>query len=333
MRKTVKFWVSLLEDMIRNFARDDCAFLAAGIAFYAFFSIFPLGLLSVTVLGYLLSLPWLHDQVVLAFSQLADVGDPSAPPNGLTYTLRLVHSLVPTQSDWFESELRVLAGHWGRNVLVSLLVGLWSGRHLFMAMEFSLHRAWDMPIRRGLVKRNLMSMALIVIVGTATLAILAAVGFLSVVEQVLARFQLPQFLGFSLDQAVIWSWAVSWIVVPVGVGCVFLMLYRLLPSDPLPLPYAVPGAVFSAIAWKLSASLYLEYGFEFGNISAVYGSIWYIVGLLIWLYIVAAVFLLGAELVYAYTHRRISANGELLDDPPQPQWTDPSVPQHLPETD
>lgn len=333
MRKTVKFWVGLLEDMIRNFARDDCAFLAAGIAFYAFFSIFPLGLLSVTVLGYLLSLPWLHDQVVLAFSQLSHVGDSQAAPDGLTYTLRLLHSLVPAQSEWFESELRVLADHFGRNVLVSLLLGLWSGRHLFMAMEFSLHRAWDMPIRRGVVKRSLLSMALIVIVGTATLLILAAIGFLSVVEEVMARFQLPQFLGFSLDQAVIWSWVVSWVVVPLGVGLVFLMLYRLLPSDPLPLPYAVPGAVFSAVAWKLSGSLYVEYGFQFGTISAVYGSIWYVVGLLLWLYVVAVVFLLGAELVYAYTHRRVSATGEVLAEEPQGDWTDPSVPRHLPETD
>lgn len=307
MRKALKFWINLLEDMVRNFVRDDCAFLAAGMAFYAFFSIFPLGLLSVTVLGYLLSLPWLHDQVVLAFSQLSEVGDPGGTPNGLTYTLQLAHSVLPTRTDWFESELEVLSGNFGRNLLVSLVVGLWSGRHLFMAMEFSLHRAWDMPIRRGWFKRNLMAMALIVISGGATLMILAVVGFVALVEQVLSRFPLPSFLGFSLDQALIWGWAVSWFVVPVGVGLIFLMLYRLLPSDPIPLAYALPGAIFSGVAWRLTSSLYLEYGFRFGSISAVYGSIWYIVGLMTWLYIMAAVFLAGAELVYAYTHRRTSA--------------------------
>ena len=311
MRETVRFWVQLLADMVRNFMQDDCAFLAAGMAFYAFMSIFPLGLLSITVLGYMLSLPWLHDQVVLAFSHLADSGDAGAPPDGLTYTLRLVHSILPTPSGWFEDELKVLADHVGRNVLVSFLVGLWSGRHLFLAMEVSLHRAWDMRIRRGWVRRSLLSMALIVITGGATLTILAAVAFLSLVQGVLSRFSLPSFLGFSLDQALIWGWVVSWVVLPVGVGWIFLMLYRLLPSEPIPLTHAVPGAVFSAVAWRLASSLYLEYGFRFGSISAVYGSIWYLVGLLIWLYIVAAVFLAGAELVYVYTHRQASLSSKV----------------------
>jgi len=307
MRRILKFWLNLLEDVVLNFIRDDCAFLAAGIAFYAFFSIFPLGLLSVTVLGYLLSLPWLHDQVVTAFSQLGQVEPPAAAPSGLAYTLQLLHSVIPARSSWFESELEVLAGHLGRNVVLSILVGLWSGRHLFMAMEFSLHRAWEMPLRRHWVARNLLSMALIGVTGVAALGLLVAVTFVSLVEEVISRFSLPTFLGFSLDQALVWSWVVSWVLIPLAVVLIFLMLYRLLPSDPVPLAYALPGAVFSGLAWRLASSLYLQYGFRFGSISAVYGSIWYIVGLMVWLYILAAVFLAGAEMVYVYTHRRTAA--------------------------
>lgn len=303
-RRVLGFWFHLFVDVVREFIEDDCSFLAAGIAFYAFLSLFPLGLLSVTVLGYLLSLPWLHDQVVLAFSQLDQAGDGVVTPDGLTYTLRLVHSFLPAQSHWFESELQVLAQNWGRNVLVSLLLGLWSGRHLFMAMEFSLHRAWDMPIRRHLVTRSLMSMGLILVTGAVTLALLASSVFMALVEQVLSRFPLPTFLGFSLDQAMIWGWVTSWVLVPLGVGTIFLMLYRLLPSEHVPLAYALPGAIFSGLAWRLASSLYILYGVYFGRISAVYGSIWYIVGLMMWLYVVAFVFLAGAEIVYVYTHRR-----------------------------
>ncbi len=303
-RRILHFWYHLFVDVIREFIRDDCSFLAAGIAFYAFLSLFPLALLSVTVLGYLLSLPWLHDQVVLAFSQLEQGGGTTGTPDGLNYTLRLIHSILPSQSYWFESELQVLARNWGRSVLVGVLVGLWSGRHLFMAMEFSLHRAWDMPIRRHLVTRNLMSMGLILVTGVVTLVLVASSIFTALVEQVLSRFSLPTFLGFSLDQAMVWSWVTSWILVPLGVGAIFLMLYRLLPSEPVPLAYALPGAIFSGLAWRLASSLYILYGLHFGRISAFYGSIWYIVGLMMWLYIVAFVFLAGAEIVYVYTHRR-----------------------------
>jgi membrane protein len=302
--RILAFWFHLFVDVVREFIEDDCSFLAAGIAFYAFLSLFPLGLLSVTILGYLLSLPWLHDQIVLAFSQLDQVGDRAVTPDGLTYTLRLIHSFFPTQSHWLESELQVLAQNWGRNVLVSLLVGLWSGRHLFMVMEFSLHRTWDMPIRRHLVTRSLMSMGLILVTGAVTLALLLFSVFTTLVEQVLSRFPLPTFLGLSLDQAMIWGWVTSWVLVPLGVGSIFLMLYRLLPSEPVPFAYALPGAIFSGLAWRLASSLYILYGLYFGRISAVYGSIWYIVGLMMWLYIVAFVFLAGAEIVYVYAHRR-----------------------------
>lgn len=319
MRQVLTFWLCLLRDMVVYFTRDDCAFLAAGIAFYAFFSIFPLALLCVTAVGYLLSLPWLHDQVVLAFSQLTDSGA-GGPADGLTYTLRLVHSLVPAETGWLEDELKVLATHWGRNVLVSLLVGLWSGRQMFSAMEYSLHRAWDMPLKRSWVRRNLLAMALIPVCGGTAFLTLVLIAFLSVVEEVMARFQLPSFAGFSLDQALLWSWFISWIVVPLAVGVIFLMLYRFLPSEPIPLGFAVPGAVFSAVAWRLSSQLYVEYAFRFGSISMVYGSIWYIVGLMIWLYIVAAVFLLGAELVYAYTHIRTGSRKS-----PGHRYTDPVV--------
>ena len=217
---------------------------------------------------------------------------------------------MPATSEWVEKELSVLADHIGRNVIISVILGLWSGRHMFVSMEYSLHRVWNMTNRRNWFSSNLVSMYLILVTGLAFIALLTFTGLMTLVQNVISSFALPSFLGFSLDQALVWNWIVSWIFVPLGASVLFLMMYRLLPAESLPVGYLIPGAVFSGIAWKLSSLAYLEYGVRFGQVSAFYGSIWYLVGLMTWLYIVAIVFLLGAEVVYAYAYQQELRSGQ-----------------------
>ena len=76
------------------------------------------------------------------------------------------------------------------------------------------------------------------------------------------------------------------------------MIYMILPSKQVPVAMAIPGALFASAAWKFSSWLYLTYILKFGAQNAFFGTIWSIVGLLVWLYIEASVFMLGAELVF-----------------------------------
>lgn len=301
IRRAFRFWLLVLADVIRNFIRDDCAFLAAGIAFYAFLSLFPMCLVLVSFFGWIFSIDWIHNQVVMGFSQVSHSSLKNL--DGLAYTVGLIQQLMPATSAWIEKELSVLAENIGTNVIISVILGLWSGRHMFVSMEFSLYRVWNMTNRRNWFSSNLVSMYLIFVTGLAFVALLSFTGIISFVQNVISSFALPSFLGFSFNQALIWSFIVSWIMIPLGASALFLMMYRLLPVEALPVNYLIPGALFSGIAWKLSSSIYLEYGVRFGQVSAFYGSIWYLIGLMTWLYVVAVVFLLGAEVVYAYAYQ------------------------------
>lgn len=308
LRHVCRFWLLVLADVIRNFIRDDCTFLAAGIAFYAFLSLFPMCLVLVSFFSWIFSIDWIHQQVITGFSQISSVSlDESG---GLAYTVGLIQQLMPATSEWVEKELSILADHIGRNVIISVILGLWSGRHMFVSMEYSLHRVWNMTNGRNWFSSNLVSMYLILVTGLAFIALLTFTGLMTLVQNVISSFALPSFMGFSLDQALIWNWIVSWIFVPLGASVLFLMMYRLLPAESLPVGYLIPGAAFSGIAWKLSSLAYLEYGVRFGQVSAFYGSIWYLVGLMTWLYIVAIVFLLGAEVVYAYAYQQELCSGQ-----------------------
>ncbi|MBQ7528346.1 YihY/virulence factor BrkB family protein [bacterium] len=310
LRHICRFWLLVLADVIRNFIRDDCAFLASGIAFYALLSLFPMCLSLVSFFGWVFSIDWIHQQVILGLSRVSNAE--LTELDGLAYTIGLIQQLMPATSEWIEQELSVLADHIGRNVIISIILGLWSGRHMFVSMEMSLNKVWNITNRRNWFSSNLVSMYLILVTGLAFVVLLTFTGLMSLVENVISSFSLPTFLGFSFDQAMIWSWLVSWVMVPLGASALFLMMYRLLPAEALPVSYLIPGALFSGITWKLSSLAYLEYGIRFGQVSAFYGSIWYLIGLMTWLYVVAIVFLLGAEVVYAYAYQQELRSGKRI---------------------
>lgn len=268
--------------VLREYFDDNGPFFAAGIAFYAFFSLFPLTLIAVAILTHLYE------------------GD-----RAFEYTMELSADFIPEDMVGFLDEnLRMFGQDLNTIGLASLVMLLWSGRMLFRAMELSLHKAWDIPLERGVVVGNLLAMLLVILCGAVVFVAGLASIFLNWVQLTLSRLPIPHFHGLSPADAEFWLFIHSWFVVPGATTLIFGLLYIILPSRQVPVRYAVPGAIFSGIAWKVSSLVYLNWVVEFGSKNPLYGSVWGIVGLLVWLYIEASVFLLGAELVYVTLQRR-----------------------------
>ncbi|CAN0461512.1 unnamed protein product, partial [Phaeothamnion confervicola] len=129
--------LKLFPRVVYEFFMDDGTFLAAGIAWYALLSFFPIVLISMSVLGYL-SKP--GDEVERHFLEMANVYLPS----------KLIVHVKDTLSGLNQDK-----GHLG---VAGVLTLLWSGRHLFRAMELSIHRAWEIQVRRSYISGNLLSM-------------------------------------------------------------------------------------------------------------------------------------------------------------------------------
>jgi membrane protein len=264
--------------VITEFSADDGPFIAAGIAFYAFFSLFPLVLISVAVLSYIYT-----------------------PSEAITGAISLASLFVPEDMTAFlEDNVRELFRSGNKVGLAGILLLLWSGRQLFRAMELALHRAWDIPQERNWIVGNLLAMMLVLLNTAVVLGVGALSVFLGWIRNKADDVNKPDFFeqGWSLADAYLFSHIHSWIVVPGAVALMFLMLYMILPSRQVPIAMAVPGALFASAAWKLSSWVYLTYIGELGSHNPFYGTIWGIVGLQVWLYIEASVFVLGAELVF-----------------------------------
>jgi len=133
----------------QKFADDQGGFLAASVTYYAFFSIFPLLLVLVTLLGYALQgNPDLQHRVL--DSALADF--PVIGPQLQTN----VHSLT--------GSVPALA--------VGIGVALWAGTGVALALENAQDHIWGVPIRRRAnpLLARLRALVWIALIGGVTLA-------------------------------------------------------------------------------------------------------------------------------------------------------------------
>ena len=134
---------------MRKFGEDRAGTLAAAIAYYGFFSLFPLLLVLVTVAGFVLrSNPELRDAVVSsAVGQFPVVGSDIE---------RNVHAL--------NGSLPVL--------LIGIAGALWSGLGVVGATQQALNEVWDVPLRAraGYVRTRLRSLLVLATLGSATVA-------------------------------------------------------------------------------------------------------------------------------------------------------------------
>lgn len=273
----LKRFIKILPKVYQEYVRDDAGFLAAGIAFYALLSLFPMLLVGILILSY--------------------VAPVNASAQDYSWQMASIY-LPPSALHYVQTSLQSMQGHSGRIGLLGLLALLWSGRHLFRALELGLHRAWEIPVRRSYIRGNLLSVAMILLCALLTLAAGLVTAVLSWVQAVLSHLPHPQFAGFTLDQAILWSWFHTWILQPLISTLLFLMLYVMLPSRQVPFMAAVPGALFASVAWRISSYIYVHWALRLLELNPVYASVGSIAGLLLWLYFGAIVFMMGAELVY-----------------------------------
>jgi YihY family inner membrane protein len=263
----------------RKFADDRAGSLAALIAYYGFFSLFPLLLVLVSVAGFLL-----HRDAALR-TTLVDSALAQIPVIGS----ELRHDLGSIQGSAFA-------------VAVGLLAALWSGMAVVIATESAMDQIWDVPrLRRSSFFRGrIRALAMLAVLGTS-----AAVGAL------VAGFGVTVGNG-----VVVWGGAILLSLLLNTV--VFAAAFKLLTSERLSWSDVIPGSVLAGVSWSIlqAAGGYLV-DRQVRGASDVYGMFAVVIGLLTWIYIGAQVTLVAAE-VNVVRRRRLWPRS-LLPPPRRPQ--------------
>jgi YihY family inner membrane protein len=141
--------------VVRKFADDRASNLAALIAYYAFFSLFPLLLVLVSALGFVLE------------------GDPEAQADVLDTAL----ARIPVIGAQLEDDVQSLTGS-GVALAVGLAGALWAGLGVTLALGRAFDDIWDVPRvdQPGAVAARARGMAALAVLGVALVAATAVSG-------------------------------------------------------------------------------------------------------------------------------------------------------------
>lgn len=234
--------------------RNNAGLLAAGIAYYAFLSFVPL-----------------IAAMVLSYGLFVD------PQTIATHSAQLAATLPPSASqlvtDQIESVVETRAGAKGLGLAAAIALSLFGARLAAGSVITAFNVAFDAEESRGLVKANLLALAIT----------LGAVGVSGLVGAAAAL-----------------AGPASLVVIALFAFAAAALAYHFVPNAPAPAwPATVRGGVLFALGWTGANAIFGFYAANFGNYNATYGSLGAVVVFLTWLFLSAYVLLLGAHLAAA----------------------------------
>jgi membrane protein len=289
--------ILLLRRSVQEFFDDDCTQMAAAISYYVLFSLFPLLIFLVGVLGLVL--------------QNSDIQQ-----NLIDAVLDFVPLTEDKGRDEVSEAVRGVTGVGSGALGVFGLIGMaWSGSNMFGVIRRSINTAYDIEHRRPFVQQKLLDLTMVIGLGLFFLTSVSATAFLRTVRQ------------FSSDMAVLgdaaeragFIWDAASYLIPLGLSILaFTMLYWVVPATKVRPRDVWPGALIAAIlfeATKVGFAFYLE---NFSNYDIVYGSLGAVAAFLFWVYLSAMLMLFGAEVASEYPRVLCGEYGEAEEKPPLP---------------
>jgi membrane protein len=257
----------------KSFLAHQMTDRAATLTYYAMMSLFPALLVGVTLLG----LVGQQGLVTDATNYLLDHGVDPSTANVVRHVLQ---NMVDTSG-----------GALGVTLVISIALALNGASGAFGASGRALNVVYGAEESRGMVRRKLIDVA-------ATLAVIVL--FAVVLAAVFLGGQIANDLfgkiGLGSTAASIWSYA-RWPVALVAATVAYGIVYGMAPDiEPRKVRWLTPGAVVGVVLWialSLGFSIYVR---NFSSYGAAYGAFGAAIVLLLWLYLSANAFLLGAEL-------------------------------------
>ncbi len=249
----------------RLFYSDACTTYAAAIAYYAVFSLVPLALIFISILGFVLDR---EDIVDFIFEQV--------PLEDTTDVRADVDRLVGRALDFSWASLSIGA--------VTLI---WSAGGVFGGVRRGLNAATSAKRHRPFWKNQLLDFALIPACGGL---LIMGVWMSSAVERLSEVGPLDLEWGFAVRMS-------TFLTAAAVAFALFMLLYRYVPSARPSWGEAIVGAVFATVAFELTKQVWVWAAARVAdwNDAAIYAGLGYAAGAMLWVYVNAVILLLGSE--------------------------------------
>jgi membrane protein len=257
---------SHVDSIAGKFFRDRGPHLAAMVAYYALLSLVPFLFLTLSLVGL--------------------AGRPSAG----SYLIRELSRILPGQSAHDLVHLvATIQKNAGTIGVIGLVGMLWSSLGFYSALESALNLVFEVP-NRTFLRGKWLGFTLVLTSSTAL--------FASLVAATTATAWVGRHAAHLIDLQ-IWVYVATLLVSSLGIFVFLMVVYRVLPNVPLHRGDVWPGALFGTILFQLSFQalpLYLRFSDQLYALRAFGG----LAILLVWLYLMANIVILGAEINWSH---------------------------------
>lgn len=270
-----KGWKDILARVYLSFFEDRVMLIAAGATFYLLLALFPAVAVFVSLYGI--------------------IADPKTIAGHIEFTYRFLPS---AGGDLIRDQLTRLTTQGSASLSVGfftgLLFSLWSANNGIKTLFEAMNVAYGENEQRSFLKLNLI--ALCFTLGAFFIAALLFIA-VGVVPAIMSLFGLSSLTDILIASS---RWPIVFALI---VGAI-AFVYRFGPSrNRARWSWVIFGAVLTSIVWLLVSIGFSYYLQNFANYNATYGSLGAVVGFMMWVWISALIFIIGAEINAEMEHQ------------------------------
>ena len=248
----------------QQFLTNNSMQMAAAVAFYSFFSLFPLSLL-----------------IILGFDLF--ISDAPVREEQLT---RVLETFIPVSQDVLARTIDSVASSWGATGPLAFVGLTWAATAVFATLRKGINTAWNIWTPRPFLNERLIDLTV-----TAGAGLIFS---LLLISTSVIHYFADEPKG--LFGGPLWQSGVSLAVT----FSAFTFLYWFLPNRVVPFRHVLFGAAIAALAFEIAKGFFFLYIRERAELNQVYGAFTSVAVLLGWLYISAAIVLIGALITAIY---------------------------------
>ena len=278
----------VISKTISLYIEDSCSTYAAAIAYYAIFSIVPLSLITISLVGLVADrdriADWVFEQIPLEESETVR--------NNVDEIIRRAQDFSPASLGF------------------GIIFLIWSSSGIFGAVRKGLNAAAHLKLGRPYWRSKLMDFALIPIVGVL---IAVSVGLTAFARN--AAQQFDEIGPFPLNENL--AIEVASYAIPAAITfLMFILLSRFAPAARPRGRDALGGAILATVLFEIAKNLIAIVISEstFSRDTAIYAGFGTALAFLVWMFVNASILLLGAEFGRAIRLRRDIALGVPLEN-------------------
>jgi membrane protein len=260
---------------VEDLFRDRLPQYAASISFHVLFSLFPLTIVLVSIFGLVLTDDDLRQRVIDELVEVLPVSESGEQD-------------VANSIEGIATPLSAIG-------LISLVALLWGASGMMTSLRVGLETALKVERGRPAAHAKLVDFALLGIVGLLVLLVIgltAVLGFFQgLIDDAVDGLGIDAYVTFLFQDG----------LQLVLIALLALGLYRFVPARKLRTRGALAGAILtSVLTWGATKVLALLFA-DFSRYNLIYGSLAGVMTFLFYVYVVALIFLLGAEFAYAWS--------------------------------